>query len=95
MRADIRFKVWPNLQLDEIIVERICHIIIGYKDFYTKNSGYKWSLGTTNDWWMDKEGDEFIIIYRNSTAPYFDTSKLEALRKVIIWLLHIEDYNKE
>lgn len=91
MRADIRFKV-PQHWKEEIVVDRIATLIYGEERvWFKKTSGYKYCLGTSNDWWIDKERDEYLIAYRYSGEH--NKEKLEALRKVIIWLLNIERYN--
>jgi len=48
-RFDIKFKSNPYYK-EEVIVKRIAHLITGCGYFYRKDSGYKYSLGTTNDW---------------------------------------------
>jgi hypothetical protein len=92
MRTDIKFKVWPNA-IEEDIVKRVSCLLTGSEEYFTKDSGYKYSLGSTNNWWMDREGEYYIIAYRYATTPYFDGTMIEKLRDVIIFLLNIKDYN--
>lgn len=94
MKADIKFKVWPNA-IEEDIIRRISCILTGSEEYYIKDSGYKYSLGSTNDWWMDRDEKYYIIAYRASSASYFDNTIMEKLRDSIIFLLHIKDYNIE
>ena len=91
--AEIRFRVYPNYKEREV-VERVAQIVTGPTDeIFEKDSGYKWSLDSSNDWWMDKDRStgEFILAYRygdGGNAPL-----MEALRRVIIWRLGIDMLN--
>lgn len=92
--AEIRFKSHPNYK-DKDVINRVAQIVTGTADgIFEKDSGYKWSLDSSNDWWMDKDPEtgEFILAYRYGGGV--NTPKMEALRTVIIWRLGLEGLNK-
>ena len=91
----IHFKVNPRHCSDkdeEYFVNRIARIVCNNPTPFTKEHGYKWNLDTSNDWWMDRVGkNEYILDYR-----YFrDQRQMDELRRTIIWLLSIKDFNQK
>lgn len=67
---------------EEYIAERLAKIV-GFEDFcppFKKDSGYKWQLNGTNDWWMDfnPETREVTLAYR-----YDHNQMLEGMKKFL------------
>lgn len=89
---------FPNLvppktkeEWERKIIERLAKIIDWEGKLIEKTSGYRWMIGTSNDWWLDRgeQENEFIIAYR-----YGDPAKMEKLRKVIVYILGLAEYNQ-
>lgn len=92
---EIRFNPHPTHRPedDEVIIQRVASIIIGNKDIFRKESGYRWQLGSGNDWKMDRDTitGEFIISYRYGHGR---KKEMLALRMTIIWLLGFDSFNE-
>lgn len=90
-------KYAPNPdEWDRQIVERVCHVVAGSDPVYEKDSGYRWQLGITNNWWMGKdlETGEFIVAYRYGNNS--ETQEvLRALRIFLIWTFGFQEWNKK
>lgn len=90
----IRFRFRPGIseEYEMEILKAIALKITGRPNVNLQDSGYRWSLGWGNDWWMDKdlETGEFILAFRYGENKQ---KEMEALRTVLIWLLGLERYN--
>ena len=83
---EIRFKVHRIWKDEEQIALRVAQVI-GYSPHcppHKKDSGYRWQLNDSNDWWMDRDPktEEYII-----AARYSSTVPMEALKTVLEWIL--------
>lgn len=92
----LRFKANP-LWKDEDVVRAIARIVQNTEEFLEQSngSGYKWMLGGSNDWWMDKdlETGEFILAWRGCGGG--NTVYMQLLYHVILWRLGIWHFNEE
>lgn len=81
---EIRFKVpvAKTEEDDKAIIERVARIVTWEPKIFVKESGYKYQLDTSNNWWAGKEGDEFVLAYR-----YGDATQMQMLKSVIEWLV--------
>ncbi len=88
------FKANPRWK-DEDVVKFVAKIILGTEEFYEQRSGYKWTLGGSNDWWMDKDPQtgEFILAWRYCGGG--NTAYMQLLYHVILWRLGFEHFNEE
>lgn len=95
----IKFRVDPGWLKGgaEILAKRIALIIHGKEDVYdcpekAANCKKCWSLGSHNDWWLRwLEGNEFSLSYRYGDHD----GDLVALRRIIIWFLHLGPCNSD
>ncbi len=91
-----RFKFKANpLWTDEDVVKYVARIVMGKEEFSEQSSGYKWMLGASNDWWMDKDPEtgEFILAWRNCGGG--NTAYMQLLYHVVLWRLGFEHFNEE
>ena len=91
---EIRLKINPKhtgIEDLEYHVERIAHIVIGTREYCEQMGGYRWMLGTANDWWMDfdEATKELILAYRYGHGR---RAEMQALRTAIVWLLGLEKF---
>jgi len=75
----IRFK--PRGKWQEAEVANRLAKVIGYTDYcppFSKDSGYKWQLNASNDWWMgvDQETGEYILAGRYASQKLMDALKV-------------------
>ncbi|MFC1678535.1 hypothetical protein ACFLZ9_02220 [Patescibacteria group bacterium] len=72
------------------VLVQVKQIVAGNGPVYELEKGYRWALGYTKNWWMDKDSktDEFILAYQ-----YGKKENMENLRRRIIWMLGIEEFN--
>ncbi len=89
-----RFKANPPWK-DEDVVKSVAKIILGTEEFHEQRSGYKWMLGGSNDWWMDKDQEtgEFVLAWRYCGGA--NTVRMQLLYHVILWRLGFEHFNEE
>lgn len=93
----IKFRLKPNLSEGQELeyIRAIALRVVGQPEVYEnkRGSGYKWQLGASNDWWMDKdfETGEYILAYRYATES--NASKMKAIRVALIWLLGLGSFN--
>jgi|GEM_PF-5916302 len=94
---EIRFFVHPNIiqsdkQLEELI-KRLARLICNDdKHVSERDSGYRWQLDDSNDWWADIEANNKIIIaYRYAFSPAA-AQKMSKLCDTIIWRLNLERF---
>ena len=83
---EITFKVNPIwLQDDELeetertIIERVAQIVCFSPKVFSRDIGYgnyKWQLDDTNDWWIHREGDNFILSCRYNDKKFIDAVKV-------------------
>ncbi len=87
-RANPRWK-------DEDVVRSVARIVMDTEEFSEQLSGYKWMLGGSNDWWMDKDPEtgEFILAWRNCGGG--NTVYMQLLYHVILWRLGFDHFNEE
>lgn len=87
------FRASP-LWKDEDIVKSVAKMILGTEEFHEQRSGYKWMLGGTNDWWMDKDPEtgEFVLAWRYGGNG--NTAYMQLLYHVILWRLGLEHFNE-
>mgnify|MGYP001583051143 CR=1 FL=1 len=92
----IRFKANPLFK-DEDVVKAVARIVLNTEVFSVQpsGSGYKWMLGASNDWWMDKDPEtgEFILAWRNCGGA--NIVYMQLLYHVILWRLGIVHFNEE
>jgi len=103
MSYEIRFRVNNHLRdqvkdkdaWDRDVVERVEQIVEGSGHVHEKDSGYRWTLGTTNNWWMDRDQQtcEFILAYRYANPSNYH--HLEAIRQTIIFVLALQPFNEK
>jgi hypothetical protein len=76
-------KIHPLWAKDETaLMKRLHQVISGTSDGpFQKDSGYKWQLDASNDWWAELRGDELILACR------YNQAKLEALAAFCTHLL--------
>lgn len=84
--SEIRFKVrnWD----EDAVATRVVDVIAGHEASkicppFKKDSGYRWQLDASNDWWMDidRETGEYILAYR-----YGQEDTLKAIKIVLEWI---------
>jgi len=90
----IRFWIQPRMD-KQWLLQRLGWLILGSDDYQAKDSGYQYTLGRSNDWWVSfdspkPEGTLVILAYR-----YASGEKMAALRTVILWLLGLEYINQK
>ncbi|MFC1598821.1 hypothetical protein ACFL2U_02330 [Patescibacteria group bacterium] len=100
---EIRFKVNDHErkkaknkdEWDLEIVERVEQIVCGTGTVMEKDSGYRWNLGETNDWKMDRDSQtgEFIVAYRYGMGP--NLPNMEAVRATIIFVMGLEPFQQK
>lgn len=92
----IRFKANP-LYKDEDVVKAVARIVQNTEEFFEQPSGggYKWVLGGSNNWWMNKDPEtgEFILAWRYCGDG--NTVYMQLLYHVILWRLGIVHLNEE
>jgi len=96
-------RVLPGRWSEEDFMERVSLMVMGRdadateesKLPYIKDGGYKWALDRCNDWWgdVDKETGEFVVAYRYANCNAH-LRMMEALERVILFMLHIDHYQK-
>jgi len=91
---EIRFKANPNYK-DEDVVKFVEQIVCGTGSIFEKQGGYRWQLGPSNDWWMDKDQQmgEFILACRYGSGG--NAIYMQLLYHLIIWRLGAERFNEE
>lgn len=77
-------------QNEAAFVERITLLITGKDKYFVKDQGYKYQLGVSNDWWIDRLNDTTYLI----ASRYSGISDMLCLKSTIIHLLYLEDFNK-
>lgn len=89
-----RFKANPRWK-DVQVVRTVAQIVQGTRVFFRQKSGYRWMLGRSNDWWMDKDPQtgEFILAWRYGGGG--NTVHMQLLYHVILQRLLIEHFNEE
>lgn len=89
-----KFKANPGWK-DEDVVKFVARIVQGTEKFFKQPDGYKWMLGRSNDWWMDKDPQtgEFILIWRSGWGG--NAIYMQLLYHVILQRLLIEHFNEE
>jgi len=80
---------------DMEVVERVEQIVCGTGQITEKDTGYRWNLGITNDWKMDRDPQtgEFIVAYRYGMGP--NLPNMEAVRTTIIFVMGLEPFQKK
>jgi hypothetical protein len=91
----LREQVTDKDAWDMEIVKRVEQIVCGTGTITEKDSGYRWNIGETNDWKMDRDPKtgEFIVAYRYGMGP--NLSNMEAVRTTIIFVMALEPFNKQ
>ncbi len=91
-----RFKA-NSLWKDEDVVKCVARIVQNTEEFFEQpsGSGYKWMLGGSNNWWMDKDPEtgEFILAWRYCGGG--NTVFMQLLYHVILGRLGIQHFNEE
>ena len=99
--SEIRFYGDPNWITERearALVGRVANMVTGDSSAFwvaTDNrEGYKYQLGTGNDWKMDRDirTGEWILFYRYGSGRL---NEMAAVRATILWLFNLEQYNKE
>lgn len=80
---NIRFKVHPRIT-EDVVVNRMAQLV-GFTPHcppFIQQSGYKWQLNDSNNWWLDfdKQTGEYIFAGRYATQEL-----LEAYVTVLDW----------
>jgi hypothetical protein len=94
--GQVRFKInpkdWEDEEIREYYARRVAMLVQGEDIIYRQDTGYVWTLGSSNDWFLDidESTQEFVLAHRR----YFEQEKWDQLRVVLIWLLHLEPYNR-
>ena len=91
----------PSLT-DEEIMDQLAKTLVNLVNFetsevlkfiYKKETGYKYQLGSSNDWWFDKskndKPDEYVLRHRYG----YDRKIMDAIKTMIVWRLGIERFN--
>ena len=93
MSNEIRFKPSREYSNDTVLT-RVANLVLRTDTWFEKDSGYRWTLGTSNNWFMDRDRKkgEFILAYRYGFGG--NVPKMEALRKVIDWVFKGEAISK-
>jgi len=87
---EIRIRICTEDKFHEYAC-RIARLIDWRGLLIEKHDGYRWMIGTSNDWWLDY-GDvtsEIVIAYRYGSIEF-----MRSLFTVIVALLHLEHLNK-
>jgi len=96
MSGEIRFRIGRFYKeegaaaIEKDIAERVARIIDWQGLLIEKDHGYRWNIGSSNDWWMDKgdHPDEFKVVHR-----YLSDADLGWVRVAIIRALRLEQFN--
>lgn len=79
----------PLTDTERWVLKRIAMMVVGTTEFYEQTDGYRWMLGTTNDWWMDRRrAGAFLLAYRYGGGG--NAEFMLKLRDVIWWLFGTE-----
>lgn len=84
-------RIWQANSFHIRFVERVAKIIYGNDTVNVKEGGYKWMLGTGNDWWMDidRETGDYILAHR-----YFMSGIKDSIFKAIILFMGLEELDR-
>jgi hypothetical protein len=77
--AETTFKVHIKWDNEEELAERLAHIV-GYDSDckpFKKDSGYRWALNGTNNWWFDKADKP---LYYKIAGRYASQEVMDALK---------------
>lgn len=93
MAKKVRFKVEANWSEEEV-AQKVATVIGGADTLkicppFRKESGYRWQLDATNDWWMDTDPEtgEYILVYRYASGHNDKAIKaIEGLRDYLEWI---------
>ena len=74
------------------MARRIAMIVTGLSNIWKGTTAGSWRLGVSNDWFLCRgEGTHEYKL----TSRYEDKETAQALRKVVIWALNLQELNKD